>query len=282
MLLAASAAARPTTVAGPNQGGEKPKPAPVEITVYAAASLRDALTAIGTEYEKAHAAKLVFNFGSSGDLSRQIIAANKADIFFSADEKEMDRVAAANLIEAGTRSSPLSNQLVVIETVDPKSPDASIFKTPFSVEQLTGPGVKRLSLANVDTVPAGRYAKEWLEKRNAWSQLAERVLPGVDVRAALAAVESGGAQAGIVYRTDAAQSKRVKVAFAVPLDEGPKIAYALAVMKGRTRAAEAKALAEHLTSHAALDVFQRYGFVLPPPSVPPKKEIEKREPAPVH
>lgn len=245
--------------------------------MYAAASLRDALSAIGADYEKAHATKLVFNFGSSGDLARQIIAANKADLFFSADEKEMDRVSAANLIEAGTRSSPLSNQLVVIETIDPKQPDASIFKAPFSVEQLAAPAIKRLSLANVDTVPAGRYAKAWLEKRNAWGAIAERVLPGVDVRAALAAVESGGAEAGIVYRTDAAQSKRVRIAYAVPLDEGPKISYALAVMKGRTRAAEAKAFAEHLTSHAALEVFQRFGFVLPPPSTPPKKASEKRE-----
>jgi molybdate transport system substrate-binding protein len=250
--------------------------------VYAAASLRDALTAIGTEYEKSHAAKLVFNFGSSGDLSRQIIAANKADIFFSADEKEMDRVAAANQIETGTRSSPLSNQLVVIESIDPKQPDASIFKTPFSVEQLNGPGVKRLSLANVDTVPAGRYAKEWLEKRNVWSPLAERVLPGVDVRAALAAVESGAAQAGIVYRTDAAQSKRVRLAYIVPPEEGPKVSYALAVLKARTHAAEVKAFAEHLTSHASLEVFQRYGFVLPPPSAPPKKETEKRDRVPAH
>src|SRR5262245_10637650 len=94
-------------------------PAPTEITVYAAASLRDAMQAIAADYEKDGKAKLVFNFGSSGDLSKQIVAANKADVFLSADEKEMDKIAEAKLLEEGTRRNFLSNQLVVIEWIDP-------------------------------------------------------------------------------------------------------------------------------------------------------------------
>src|SRR5437773_2358437 len=91
------------------------KDAPAEITVYAAASLRESLTEIAADYEKSTGTRIVFNFGSSGDLSKQIIAANKADLFFSADEKEMDKVAAEKLLDESTRKSLLSNQLVVIE-----------------------------------------------------------------------------------------------------------------------------------------------------------------------
>jgi molybdate transport system substrate-binding protein len=236
--------------------------APVEISVYAAASLREAIPEIASEYDEKNCTKIVFNFGSSGDLSRQIIAANKADLFFSADEKEMDRVAAEKLIDESTRKVLLSNQLVVIEPLDPKKPEASIFASPFTPEQLAGAAVQRLSLANTETVPAGRYAKAWLEKKSVWPRVQERVLPGVDVRAALAAVESGGAQAGIVYKTDAAISKKVRIAYAVPISEGPKIAYPLAVIKDRPRSAEAKRFADHLASESARKVFERYGFVM--------------------
>jgi molybdate transport system substrate-binding protein len=251
------------------------KPAPVEITVYAAASLREALTEVAADYEKENDTKIVFNFGSSGDLSKQIIAANKADLFFSADEKEMDEVAAEKLIDDGTRKSLLSNQLVVIEPLDPKQPGASIFTSPFAAGELAGAVVKRLSLASTETVPAGRYAKAWLEKKGVWSKVAERVLPGVDVRAALAAVESGGAQAGIVYRTDAVISKRVRIAYAVPLSEGPKISYPLAVIKDRPRSADAKKLAAYLGTKSALDVFERHGFAMPSPrAAQPEKKHE--------
>jgi molybdate transport system substrate-binding protein len=252
--------------------------APVEITVYAAASLRESISEIAAEYERKNSTKIVFNFGSSGDLSKQIIAANKADLFFSADEKEMDKVAAEKLLDESTRKILLSNQLVVIEPLDAKKPEASIFTSPFTAGELAGAAVKRLSLANTETVPAGRYAKAWLEKKELWSKVAERVLPGVDVRAALAAVESGGAQAGIVYKTDAATSKRVRIAYAMPLVEGPRIAYPLAVIKDRPRSAEAKKFAEYLGTRAAIDVFERYGFVMPSPRAPEpekKREVEK-------
>jgi len=178
----------------------------------------------------------------------------------------MDKVAAEKLIDESTRTSLLSNQLVVIEPADPKAPkDAqkSIFTSPFTADQLASPLVKRLSLANTDSVPAGRYAKAWLEKSGVWSTVEERVLPGTDVRAALAAVESGGAQAGIVYRTDAAISRKVRIAYSVPIAEGPKISYPLAVIKDRPRSADAKRFAEYLASEPASKVFEHYGFVMP-------------------
>jgi molybdate transport system substrate-binding protein len=238
-----------------------------ELTIYAAASTRDALTAIQKRYaEIAPSVKLVFNFGSSGDLSKQIIAAAKADVFLSADEKEMDRVAAEKLVLDGTRRDLLSNQLVVIEPVDSDHPEASIFTKPFTPNQLARPEVKLLSLANVESVPAGRYAKAWLEKTGTWNNVSERVLPGVDVRAALGAVEAAGAQAGIVYKTDVARSKKARIVFAVPVSEGPRIIYPVAVIAGRPGEKEARAFVDYLASPSGRESFQEFGFVFPAPA----------------
>jgi len=238
---------------------ESATPTPVELTVYAATSLRDALQEIGKAFEEREGVKLVFNFGSSGDLSRQIVAANQADVFFSADEKELDRVEQAGLVEAGTRRSLLSNQLVVVEPADATP---SIFRSPFDPGQLAGAELELLSLANTETVPAGKYTKTWLQSLGVWERVASKVLPGIDVRAALAAVESGGARAGIVYRTDAARSSKVRVVFAVPVEEGPPISYPLAVLARRPNTMRAQQLALFLATAEARAMFEHHGFLL--------------------
>ena len=199
-------------------------------------------------------AQLVFNFGSSGDLARQILAADAADLFFSADEKEMDRVAAQ--IDPDTRRALFANELVVIEPDDERP---SLFRQPFEPEQLGS--VPLLSLGDPATVPAGRYARAWLESRGAWAGVEARVAPAVDVRAAMAAVETGAMRAGIVYRTDAARSTRVRIVFSVPASEAPEIRYPLAVLAGRPQAERARALAAFLASEEAATVFARHGFV---------------------
>jgi molybdate transport system substrate-binding protein len=229
-----------------------------QLHVCAATSTRDALSALAEDFERAHGVELVLQFGSSGDLARQIVAAPGADVFLSADEREMDRVADAGLVLAGTRAALLSNQLVVVEPTD----GPSRFTQPFDPAQLAAEQVELLALGHVETVPAGRYAKAWLERRGLWSSVERRVLPGVDARAALAAVESGGAQAGIVYRTDAARSTRVRVLHAVPLDEGPPITYPLAVIARRPREELARAFVEHLRSPTARTRFEALGFVV--------------------
>ena len=237
---------------------EEPGPAPLE--VYAAASLRDVLQELAPAAERACGSALAFNFGSSGDLARQIVAAGRADLFVSADEQELERVAAAGLVEPGTRRELLSNQLVVVEPLELGSGVAPA-PEPFDPAWLASPAVPLLSLANPDTVPAGKYARAWLESRGVWEAVRPRVLPAIDVRAALAAVESGGARAGIVYRTDAARSRRVRVLFAVPRAEGPAITYPLAVLAGRPATASARRLADFLASEEAARVFERHGFV---------------------
>src|SRR5258707_7174908 len=141
----------------------------VEVSVYAATSTRDALQALESAYEKDHAVDLVFNFGSSGDLSRQIVAAAKADVFLSADDKELDKLEQAKLVAQGTRRALLSNRLAVIQPYDA----ASIFTTPFDSVQLAGARLQRRSLANAGPGPAGRNAEAQLAKTGVGKEVAK-------------------------------------------------------------------------------------------------------------
>jgi molybdate transport system substrate-binding protein len=236
-------------------------PAP-ELMLYAATSLRDALAELEPQLERACAIELRINYGGSGDLARQILAARQADLFFSADEAEMERVAAAGLLEADTRRSLLSNQLVWIESTGGDANRPSLFTQPFDAAQAADARLQWLSLANTDTVPAGKYARAYLQQIGQWEALRPKVLPGVDVRAALAAVERGGALAGIVYRTDAARSKSVRILHAVPLEDGPRISYPLAALSGRPQLERARALADALGAAACAAVFERHGFLV--------------------
>src|SRR5262249_22969725 len=155
----------------------------------------------------------------------------------------MEKVEKASLVAPGTRADLLRNQLAVIEPVD----EPTKLGSPFDPMLLAGERVKHLSLANVETVPAGRYAKAWLEKVGAWEGVESRVVPALDVRAAMAAVEAGAADAGIVYTSDAARSTKVRVAFMVPAAEGPRIVYPVAAMANRPHLEESRALIAHLS-----------------------------------
>jgi molybdate transport system substrate-binding protein len=228
-----------------------------EIMVYAAASLRDVLEQMRPDCERAADARLVFNFGASNDLARQIQAGNKADVFLSADEAWMDAVEKAGLVDPGSRRSLLSNRLVVVGPLDGDL-------TMSSAGDLGDPRVRRLSVADPSAVPAGKYAKAWLEKAGRWEAVKDRIVPALDVRAALAAVESGAAEVGIVYKTDAAISKKVRVLFEVPEPEGPRISYPLAVLRERPHVDSARRVAAWLVGSDAARVFERFGFVVKP------------------
>jgi molybdate transport system substrate-binding protein len=231
------------------------RPAPAaEITVYAAASLRDALQEIAPACEAAAGGRLVFNFGASNDLARQIVAANKADIFFSADEAWMDHVAREGLVDPASRRTILSNRLVVVV---PEGPHPAI-TSPASLTT-----VRRLALANPDAVPAGRYAKAWLEKAGVWAKVSDKVVGFPDVRATLAAVESGAVDAGVVYRTDARVAHHTQVAFEVPEEDAPRIAYAVAALQGRPSVAAARRAIDCFIGADARAVFERLGFIVP-------------------
>lgn len=224
-----------------------------ELRVSAAASLTGALREIAPAYEKATGDGIVLNLGASSALARQIREGAPADLFLSADEEKMDGLEKEGLLLAGTRRSVLSNTLVVVVPADSKLRISG-------PADLAGPAIRALALAEPKTVPAGIYARKYLEKRGLWDKLSGRVIPTENVRAALAAVEAGNVEAGIVYGTDARISKRVKIAYGVPRAEGPAISYPFAVLVGSERKEAARKLLAYLQSPAALTVFRKHGF----------------------
>jgi molybdate transport system substrate-binding protein len=226
-----------------------------DVTVFAAASLTDSLKQIAADYQKEAGRTVTFNFEASSILARQIEEGAPADIFFSADETQMDRLAERGLIDAATRVDRLGNTLVVVA---PKDSHLQIH----SPADLAADGVKQIALADPKAVPAGVYAKEWLKKFGDWDAVAPKIVPAENVRAALAAVASGNVDAGVVYKTDAAISKSVKIVYQVPHADGPDIRYPLALVKASEHPDEAKRFLEYLNSKGAARVFERFGFVV--------------------
>jgi len=226
-----------------------------EVNVFAAVSLSDSLKQIAANYEKQSGDKIIFNFGASSTLARQIEEGAPADIFFSADEAKMDGLAKKGLIDLATRKSRLGNTLVVVVTAD-----SSL--TIDSAHALTNRNVQKIALAEPKTVPAGIYARQWLEKVSLWRAVETRIIPTENVRAALAAVESGNVEVGVVYKTDAAISRKVKVAYEVPAKDAPEISYPVALVKESQQADAAKKFLNYLDSKAAGDIFRQFGFVV--------------------
>jgi molybdate transport system substrate-binding protein len=225
------------------------------ITVFAAASLTDSLREIARDYQNKSGDKIEFNFAGSSVLARQIEEGAPADIFFSADEAKMDALEKKGLVEKSTRRSRLSNSLVIVVPAD----GAVSIDSP---NDLTGGKIEHIALAEPHSVPAGIYAREYLEKIHLWKDISSKVVPMANVRAALAAVESGDAQAGIVYKTDAAISRKVKVAWEVPRQDGPKISYPMAMLKDSSQPQAARAFLDYLDSDAAGQVFLKFGFIV--------------------
>ena len=223
-----------------------------EIRVFAAVSLTEALEEIAGAYEKKTGDEVVFHFGASSMLARQIEQGAPADLFLSADEARMDALAKQGLIVAATRASVLSNTLVVVV---PKDGGMRIA----SPAQLVN--VRSIALAEPSSVPAGVYARTWLQKVGLWERIRPKVIPTDNVRAALAAVESGNVDAAIVYKTDARIAKRTRIAYEVPRAQGPAISYPFALLRDAENREAAMRLLVFLRSKAALQIFARHGFI---------------------
>ena len=228
-----------------------------DLHVSAAASLTDVLHEIGAVYEKQSGDTLLFNFGASSTLARQIQEGAPADVFISADELKMDQLQARGLIVKTSRKSFLSNTLVIIVPRDGNVKLAS-------PDDLASPGIRHVAVAEPQSVPAGIYAKEYLQKVHVWDKITDKLVPADNVRATLAAVESGNAEAGIVYKTDALISKMVRIAFEVPAAEGPEISYPAAVMADSKQQPAAQRFLDYLQSPPAREIFRKYGFLLKP------------------
>ena len=193
--------------------------------VFAAASTKDAITDIANDFAAAGKGKVVTSFGSSGDLAKQIENGAPASIFISADSKWADYLDKKNLLVLGSRSNLLGNHLVLIAPAD--STMTIDLKPGAPLAAALGDG--KLALADPESVPAGRYGKASLTKLGIWDSVQSHVVGAKDVRATLALVELGEAPAGIVYATDAALSKKVKVVAVFPDDSHPPIVYPVAL-----------------------------------------------------
>jgi molybdate transport system substrate-binding protein len=221
------------------------------VLVFAAASTSNALDEIRAEFSKTAGVRVEASYAASSTLARQIAYGADADLFLSADTAWADHVAGKGLVAA--RKDLLGNRLVVVAPVDSPLKLAK-------AEDLLAPAVEHLALGDPEAVPAGKYAKAALTKLELWSRLKEKVVPAADVRHALGYVETGAAEAAVVYATDAAVSKRVRVAFELPATLTPPIRYPLLLLKHGQGRTAAESFYRYLSSPAALKVFQKFGF----------------------
>jgi len=230
------------------------------ITVSAAISLKDALDELGPIFQVQQHRKnggngtaVTYNYGGSGTLARQIEQGAPVDVFFSAAEKQMDELATQSLIDADSRRDLVGNALVLIAP-------AQAATNLHSFQDLTGPAVKNIALGETSTVPAGMYAQQTLEHLGLFAALQKKVVYAKDVRAVLTYVETGNADAGLVYQTDANTSKKIRVIAIAPPDSHDPILYPVAVLRDSKNKPAARAFVEFLQGPDARAVFQKYGF----------------------
>lgn len=225
-----------------------------EARIYAAASLTDVIGTLGAQFEPLRGSHVIASFGASNTLAQQIREGAPPGVFVSASVEWVDKLEGWGLVEPGARVELLSNSLVVVVPKDAK-------RRPATLADLAGAAVRHLALADPDHVPAGRYAKAALEEAGVFGAVKSRVVAAQDVRTALAYVERGEAEAGIVYATDAAASSKVDVAVRVAPELHPRIVYPMVLVKGANR--RARELFEFLRSDAAWTEFAKAGFTRP-------------------
>jgi molybdate transport system substrate-binding protein len=226
-----------------------------KLVIFAAASLKDALDEVNAAYQREEGQETTTSYAASSTLAKQIEAAAPVDVFISADLDWMDYLAKKNLIKPETRANLLGNRLVLIA---PANSAAKLGIAPnFPLVQALGNG--RLAIADPNGVPAGRYGKAALESLGVWSSVADRLAPAENVRATLALVSRGEAPLGIVYQTDVASDKAVKILGTFPQDTHPPIIYPMAVVASSTNPG-ASAYIAFLKSPAARPIFEKHGF----------------------
>ncbi|MFZ3200937.1 MAG: molybdate ABC transporter substrate-binding protein [Candidatus Acidiferrales bacterium] len=226
------------------------------ITVSAAISLKDALDEIGSVYGHSHyGAKVTFNYGGSGTLQHQIEQGAPVDIFFPAAEKQMDALESEGLILAGTRRDVATNVLVLIAPAN-----SSLVK---NFQDLARPEIKVVALGEPATVPAGMYAQQTLDHLGLLAAVEKKTVYAKDVRQVLTYVETGNADAGIVYQTDARISSQVRVVATAPADSHEPIVYPVAIIKGSRNIPSAQAFLTYIAGAEARAIFVKHGFGLP-------------------
>ncbi|MEO6299580.1 MAG: molybdate ABC transporter substrate-binding protein [Paracoccaceae bacterium] len=227
-----------------------------EITVFAAASLKNALDAIAVDWQKSSGNTVTISYESSAKLAKQIQEGAPADLFISASKQWMDTLADAKLIKPESRKDILGNSLVLIG-----AKDAAKVEIVNGFDLATLIGDSKLAMGLVDSVPAGQYGKEALTNLGIWDAVEPKVAQTDNVRAALKLVDTGEAAYGIVYASDAVSDDKVAVVGTFPDDSHKSIIYPAAVIAAST-APEAQAFLDDLSSDAASAVFTAQGFAV--------------------
>ncbi len=227
------------------------------ITVFAAASLKNALDAANAEWTKESAKQTTVSYAASSALAKQVESGAPADLFISADLAWMDYVAEKKLIKDDTRSNWLGNRIVLVAPKDAAKPVE--IKEGFDLAGLVGDG--KLAMGAVDSVPAGKYGKAALEKLGVWASVEGKFAGAESVRAALALVSRGEAPYGIVYQTDAAADAGVAIVGTFPEESHPPIIYPVAILS-ESKNADAAAYLEFLKSDKAAAFFTAQGFTI--------------------
>ncbi len=234
-------------LAGCSKGNE-----PTELLISAAASLKSSMEELQAAYKKSHPeVTLTYNFAGSGTLEEQIREGAPADIFFSAAQKQMNSLEADNLIDSSTRADLLSNEIVLVV---PKDSTLDIGDFSDIVK------AKVVAIGDPESVPAGQYAKEVFDYLGIWEDISVKASLGKDVTEVLAWVGAGSAEAGVVYKTDAALTDNVEIAAAAPEGSYQKAVYPAAVINASKNKEAAKEFLEFLNSEEADSIFTKYGF----------------------
>jgi molybdate transport system substrate-binding protein len=226
----------------------------IEITVSAAASLKDALEEIKIGFNKEFPdIKLYYNFSSSGALQQQIIQGAPTDLFLSASVEKFEQLAQRNLIKKDQSIDILQNSLVLIGKKD------STYDIQ-SIQELEHLEESKVAIGTPETVPAGAYAKEAFHSLGTWNSMQSRLVFAKDVRQVLSYVESGNVLFGIVYHTDAMSSGKVKILSEIEDTLHSKVIYSLGVVKHTNHPEEAEAFYQFIQSKTAIGIFEKYGF----------------------
>lgn len=229
----------------------------ITLTVSAAASLKDSLEELTPIFEDLNPSiKLVYNFGASGSLQKQIEQGAPVDLFLSAGKKQMDALIDKKLVLADQSVSLLLNSLVLIVKSDAEG-------IPDQLENLKDVAIHNIAVGEPEVVPAGTYARETLESEGLWEELQPKMVFTKDVSQVLTYVESGNADAGFVYLTDALLSDKVKMAFQIDASKHKSILYPAGIIAETKHNGEAEQLLQFLQSKEAQDVFVKYGFTIP-------------------
>ena len=221
--------------------------------MFAAASLTDAITEIARLFEAGQNAKVYANFAGSQTLQFQIERGAPADLFISASPKQMDALEEKGVIHESTRRNVLRNSLVLVAPIN------TLYQIQ-NPEQLKGAHIRRIAIGEPNSVPAGIYGAEALKRLGIWSEVQPKLIPGADVRNVLAYTEAGEVDVGIVYKTDASLSEKVRIACEFAESSHSQILYPAAVIQDTKHENLARSFLQYLKSSEVKRVFEKYGF----------------------